>query len=253
MLAVAGVQNDAAAIEQALRSQMGLDASYRIRFNGEGGEKDGQGERFFAVACNDAEVRAMVGLYARGRPALWSLEVSGLAALASALDNPLAADRSQPLCLMEFGEKTSFLAIMSGDRIALARKFDVGAETVIDRIQKMLGVTREIAESVLREGAIDISKAIREAIDPFLRQVMISREFVERSENCRVTRALVTGGLSMCRYWRDEVQRVTGMTIDAWDPFSGIDTGLAADGDWAMQRNRFSAAVAVAREALLGK
>ena len=64
--------------------------------------------------------------------------------------------------------------------IILARKLDVGGDAVVDRVQKHLGVEREMAESIMSEGAIDISQSVREVIDPFLRQMMISRDFVER-------------------------------------------------------------------------
>ena len=128
---------------------------------------------------------------------------------------------------------------------------EVGGEAVVEQVQKSLGVDREMAESIMSEGAIDISQAVKEVLDPFLRQMMISRDFVERQENCRVATTFITGGMSLSRYWAAEFMRATGMEVQPWDPMEGLAVAPGAVPQRLQgQPCRFSAAIGAARGAM---
>lgn len=240
-------------INRQIRDQIGLDTSYRLASIPSGQPVKGKGEsRVLAVAIPDQDASAVLNLFAAGPPAPCSLEISGLASMNAALAGAMAADPEAPACLLDCGSRVSMMVFVNKRAVILARKLDVGGEAVVDRVQKHLGVDRDMAQSIMSEGAIDISQSVREVIDPFLRQMMISRDFVERQENCRVTTVWITGGMSMSAYWTNEIRKATGMNVTAWNPLEGIQVGAdALPAELRGQECRLSAAIGAARGALL--
>ena len=241
-----------AAVENQVRDQIGLDASFRLSNVPSGQPVRGKNEnRVMAVGVPDSEAASILNLFREGPPAAFSLEVSGLASLNAALKSAMARDPNVPVCLLDCGARVSMMVFANKGAVILARKLDVGGDAVLGRVQKNLGVDEEMAKSIINEGAIDISQAVREVIDPFLRQMVISRDFVERQENCRVTTVYITGGMSMSTYWIGEIRRATGMNVQAWDPMEGMNIAEGAISEpWQNQHYRFAAAIGAAKGAL---
>lgn len=239
-------------VDRQVREQIGLDAGYRLMSVPSGQAAKGKNEnRVLAVGVPEKDALGVLKLFRDGPPAPCSLEVSGLASLNAALLGPMAANADAPMCLLDCGSRVSMMVFMNKGAIVLARKLDVGGDAVMEGVQKNLGVDREMAASIMSEGAIDISQSVREVIDPFLRQMMISRDFVERQENCHVTTALITGGMSMSAYWSDEIRKSTGMAVQNWDPMEGMMVDAdAIPGRLESQRSRFAAAIGAARGVL---
>lgn len=240
-------------VDEVLRQQIGLDESYRLSSipSGQQVTKGKNEQRTLVAAITNADARAVLNLFREGAPAPCSLEISSLASLNAAVAGPVAREPGAPVCLLDCGARVSMMVFINNGAVILARKLDVGGEAVAERVQRQLGVERDMAESIMGEGAIDISQAVREVSDPFLRQVMISRDFVERQENCRVTTAYITGGLSMSSYWIQEIRRQAGMTVKTWDPLEGINVSEGAiSAELRGQICRFSAAIGAARGVL---
>lgn len=239
-------------VERQVRDQIGLDTSYRLSFIPTGQVTKGRNEnRVLAVAIPDQEAVDILGTFADGAPAPYSLEVAGLASLNAALAGPVARAPEVPACLLDCGSRVSTIVFVHKGAIILARKLDVGGDAVVDRVQKNLGVDREMAENIMSEGAIDISQSVREVIDPFLRQMMISRDYVERQENCRVTTVWITGGMSMSAYWVNEIRKATGMNVQSWNPLEDLQVaGGALPQKFQGQESRFAAAIGAAKGAL---
>ncbi len=250
---VAHTGTHATEIEKQVRDQIGLDTTFRLSNVPSGQPVRNKNEnRVLAVGAPDKEVQEILDLFKEGAPAPFSLEVSGLASLNAALDGPVAKNPDAPACLLDCGSRTSMMVFVNKGAIILARKLDVGGDAVVEHVQKNLGVEREMAQNIMSEGAIDISQAVREVIDPFLRQMMISRDFVERQENCRVTTAFITGGMSMSAYWINEIRKATGIGVQMWDPLEGMNVASGAIQEkWAGQQSRFTAAIGAAKGALL--
>lgn len=241
--------------EQQARTQIGLDSSFRMMSVASGQQpqtsKGRPESKVLAVAIPNQEAADLLRLFAEGAPAPYSLELSGLASLNASLKGPVAKDPDTPICLLDCGSRVSMMVFMNKGATILARKLDVGGDAVVDRVQKSMGVDRAMAESIMNEGAIDISSSVQEVSDPFRRQVMISRDFVERQENCRVSTACITGGMAMSPYWLEELRRVTGMRVVVWDPTEGLQIQAGAHVDrFKGQWSRFSAAIGAARGAL---
>jgi Tfp pilus assembly PilM family ATPase len=241
--------------DQQARSQIGLDDSFRLMSVASGQAQQvnkGRAEnKVLAVGVPDADARSLLALFKERAPAPYSLELSGLASLNAAVKSAMSDAPDEPVCLLDCGARVSMMVFMNKGAVILARKLDVGGDAVIERVEKFMGVDRAMAESIMSEGAIDISSAVREVSDPFLRQVMISRDFVERQENCQVGRVLITGGMAMSAYWLEELRRTTGMSVSGWDPLAGLQfAGQGAPKVLDGQACRFSAAIGAARGAL---
>lgn len=239
--------------EQQIRDQIGLLPNFRLTSRPTGAEavKGKNESRVLAVAVPQEEISGYLKLFATGSPAVYSYEISGLASLNAAFMGPMAADPLGPVCLLDCGARVSLMIFMNKGAVILARKLDVGGEAVVEQVQKSLGVDREMAESIMSEGAIDISQSVKEVIDPFLRQMMISRDFVERQENCRVATTLITGGMSLSPYWAAEIKKSTGMSVQTWDPLDGLVVASDAIPERLKgHTNRLSAAIGAARGAM---
>ena len=233
-------------LERRIRDHLSLDAQYRVSFIPSAGGKKTE-TRLLTVAVPEADVQAVLGAYAVGAPAPYSLEISGLAALNACLAGPASQHPQEPLCLMDCGARCSVMAIANKGVLVLARKLDVGGDSIVQHVQKQLGVDEQTARSILSEGAIDISQSVREVMDPFLRQLTISRDFVEREENCRVSVAYLSGGMSLSSYWVGEIRKATNMDVRAWNPFDGLILAPGAlPPELEGQQCRFAAAVGAA-------
>ena len=233
--------------EQQIRETLGLDAQYRIAFTGAQSARGKAETKLLTVAVPEADAQAVLAHVAVGAPAPYSLELSGLAALNACLSGPGSQHAQEAVCIIECGSRVSFMAIFNKGNLILARKIDVGGESIAAHVQKQLGLDSETAHSILAEGAIDISQAVREVIDPFLRQLTISRDFVEREENCRIKVAYISGGMALSSYWTNEIKRATGMDVQSWNPFDQFTLAPGALPERLEgQQPRFAAAVGAA-------
>ena len=64
-------------------------------------------------------------------------------------------------------------------------------------LQAKAGSARDVlrsAQQILFDGSFDISQPIAEVMGPFEKQLIVSRDFVERRENCRINKIYAAGG-----------------------------------------------------------
>jgi hypothetical protein len=133
----------------------------------------------------------------------------------------------------------------------LLRKLDRGTGSVLRRVEDMLGVDRATAKGIMSDGSFDISHAAKETLDPLVKQLIVSRDFVERRENCRVSAFYISGYLVGSRDTQDEIRSALEVDVSAWDPFDGL---TVADGalpeTLAARSGEFAAAVGTCQAAL---
>ena len=135
-------------------------------------------------------------LFPSGLPVPYSVEVSGLSAMTAFLHGPASSDPEDTLAMVEFGGRVSFFAIFRKTVPIMIRKFEFGSDTILEKVQKSLGIDRNTAEGIVSDGSFDISQQISEVMDGFIKQVIVSRDFVERRENCQVSRVFASGGIT---------------------------------------------------------
>ncbi len=233
--------------EKDIRAHVGLDASFRVRSVISPSPRQKTETRLLAVAVPEADAKAALSLVAVGAPAPYSLEISGVAALNAALMGPVARHPNGAVAVLDCGATTSMLAIFNKQSLVLARKLDVGGLALLHQIQRQFNVDAEMAMSIVSQGAIDVTAAVKTVIDPFIRQLTISRDFVERQENCRVDTAYISGGMSLTPAWIREIARSTKMDVKPWDPLADFAMAPGAFPDrLADQQARFAAAVGAA-------
>jgi len=198
------------------------------------------------VGLPEADVQQVLAMLAYGPPAAWSVEHAGLAALTAFYLGPGRDHNDEALCFIEAGAHMTFVAFLNKGVPVLIRTLELGGEKLIAALQTQWGLDRETALGALGQGAtIDISQPIHELAAPFLRQLSISRDFVERQESCRITRVYLSGGLSQIKQWAEEIQKAMGVPVQSWDPFAMLappPLPPAVDN----QRARFASAIGAA-------
>jgi hypothetical protein len=70
--------------------------------------------------------------------------------------------------------------------------------------------------------SFDISQLVKDLADPFIKQLVISKHFVERRENCRISRIYVADDPHVSRDWLNEIKAALGLDVSTWHPFEGI-------------------------------
>jgi Tfp pilus assembly PilM family ATPase len=180
-------------------------------------------------------------------PAPCSIEISGLASLSAfghAHGNANAEDCS---VVIDFGSEVSMVAFFNKNTLSLVRKFDIGTTHILKQLQKSLGVDQDVALGILNDGSFDVTKLIHNAMEPFLQQLIISWDFVERRENTHISKLYVCGGGAGIRLWAQELESATGQVPVKWDPFAGFEVYPKVIPDELKgQESRFAAAVGAA-------
>jgi len=236
-------------MEAQLAEMMGIDKasdariSYRILVEGHGRTES----KILAVAIPEADAQLACRLFPAGFPAPYSIEISGLATLSSFLQGPATKHKDETVAVIDFGADVSFLAIFSKTVPALIRKFDFGSNAILDRVQKSMGVDADTALEIVSGGSIDLSQFFSDAMDPFVKQLVISRDFLERRENCRISQVYVCGGATASRDWNTVIHNALGLDISLWNPmeFLSVPPGAFSD-ELKGRESRFAAAVGAA-------
>ena len=217
--------------------------SYRIVTEGHGRTES----RVLAVALADETASFVMEQFASGLPAPYSLEVSGLASLTTFQHGYGEAYADAAVAMIEFGSAITTLTIMNRNAVVLIRRFDFGTRSLVARVRESLGVSDETARDIVGDSSFDISETVSELMAPFVSQFVLSRDFVERRENCHIERFHVSGGLATSRDVRAGLESALDVEITDWDPFRGLTIApQALDDDASAVRWRFAAATGAA-------
>ncbi len=233
-------------LQPKLREQLSVGEDFRASFQvlSKGGAK--QDSALLAVAVPETDAKALLAQFAAGAPAPYSMEVAGIATLNAFLSTREHSLSDQAVCLIESGARVTTMTFLERGKMVLTGKFNVGGDTLKSIIQTQLGVDADMARTIMSGGSIDISSSVKEVMTAFLRQLSISRDFVERQKKCRVAQLFLSGGMSQSPYWVQAIQETLGMNGTVWDPFEGMEVAPEAIPDaFASQRHRFAAALGV--------
>lgn len=216
---------------------------YRLLTQGHGRQES----RVLAIALPETLAHMQNQLFPLGLPAPFSLEISGIAAMSAFLHGPGEDQKNDATGAIDFGTQTTTFAIFNKGTLALIRRLPFGTYAILDDVQDALGVDMETAQGILTDGAFDISQSVTRVMEPFLKQLIVSRDFVERREDCRIDRIYVTGGLSTSHDAMEEMNSSLGIETVCWDPFDNLEVApTAIPEQFNNQRWRFSAAVGAA-------
>lgn len=146
------------------------------------------------VAFPEPLAQALLELMPKaGLPAPYSLEAAEIAVLNAFTSDPKLADDPTARGFIHFDHDFSVVALFNEGRLSQLRTFAFGLAAVIRRIMKTLNVDQATASGVVGDGAFDISGLIAEEIREVRGQYVISSDFMERSENCRLQEVYLSG------------------------------------------------------------
>jgi len=114
----------------------------------------------------------------------------------------------------------SDVAVFHKGRLALYRQCTIGSQSVIAGVREKFDLEEDLVPGILDDDLIDASQTIHAAIEPFLRQLMLAREFVERKRSCRVERVLLCGSLVGAKHWVAQIEKATGIDPELWNPLN---------------------------------
>ncbi|MDF7801280.1 pilus assembly protein PilM [Pontiellaceae bacterium B1224] len=206
-----------------------------------------QDSSFLAAAIPDEDAAYLLKLFPSGPPAPASLEVSGLSFVSAFLHARGAECADSTVCIMETGENMSHFAFLTNGLVTLVGKLSVGANILREKVAEDLGLDNELAESILSDASINVSSTVVGVLAPFIKQISISKDFIERHQGQKISRIYLSGGLSLLPSWGIEVGKLLGTQVAYWSPLENIEYDSASiPSDMIKQATRFSAAIGAA-------
>jgi len=217
---ISSKMQDAKSIQSRVGKSLGLGNEHRVGFSLVERGKEGTDHKVLAASMPLGEVQVIRNLFSSGKPSLISLEIAGLAALNSFSHVPEVREAEGTVCYLEAGAESTMISFFMGGELRLVRKFDFGSVYIQQRIQDVLSVDEEDALSVLFEDATSLMDQSLDPIGSLLQELSISKKFVERNENSRVSKVYASGGLSYSPYWTHMMAEVMGAEVKVWNPFT---------------------------------
>jgi len=233
--------------DNKLRELLNAKDDYRVSATLIKKGKGRQDSNFLAAAIPSDDVGFLLSLFPAGPPAPASVEVAGLSFISAFLHARAGEAANDAVCLIEAGESGSHFAFLNKGVVVLVGKFDSGGARMRGRVAEDLGVDDELAATIIADRSINISSVVLDVITPFLKQLSMSKDFIERHQSCHVSKVYVSGGVSLISHWSEMVEQYLHAEVVRWDPFENIqcDSELLP-AELAQQTPRFAAAVGAA-------
>ncbi|MDD3604776.1 MAG: pilus assembly protein PilM, partial [Kiritimatiellae bacterium] len=231
-----------------VREHMGIEDGYRVGYVHIKHPNVKTETRLLAAALKEEEAQQMMDRFASGQPAPCSLEISSLAALNAFSEfGPLKNHPDDAVGFIDAGAQTTLMAFFNRGALSIVRKFNMGGDYLVEHIQKEMGVDSEVARNIVCDGSFDISRSVSAVLGPFLRQLSISKDFIERRENCQLAAIYLSGGMSLCGDWSRDIAQAAGVTVQLWNPLEDVtlEEGAVPE-ELVGQEPRFAAALGAA-------
>lgn len=201
-----------------LKNEADFRIGYKVLVEGYGKSES----RAVVVAVPEKEVSAVVQVLATGLPVPYSIEVKELAAMSAFLHGTGTRHTEDCVGVIIFGEESSFFAMFNNNAPALIRHFSVGMKSFVEQIKRTLGVDRQTAVGIVSDGSFDISQSVGQLVEPLVKQLILSRDFVERRENCRLSRLYASGQLITSNDALEGIRTALSVDVMEWNPFEAL-------------------------------
>lgn len=207
--------------EEQIREHMGVEEG-AYRFGYRIISQTNSETRVLIVAIPESQVQAACAIFPSGLPVPVTVELSGLAVMSSFLHGLGKTVQDEAVGVIEFGSRVTYFAFFKKLELILIRKFDFGHFNLLDRIEKSMGFDRQTAQDVVVDRSFDISQHVKDLADPFIKQLVISKHFVERRENCHISKIYVADDPRVSCDWLNEIKGAFGLDASTWHPFEGV-------------------------------
>ena len=198
--------------------------------------------RILASVMPEKQAASLLGLMPKsGVPAARSIEVAELAVINAFHQDPQFAAYEQPYGLIHFDHDFSLIALFNKRVLSQIRLSPFGVAAVLQKVARALNVDAQTAEGVLMDGAFDISHLIEEGAREIRKELVICRDFMERSENCTLEKLFVSGPSSLVKPFMAGLPHPE--LISAWNVLTAFETSGTLPEEVASEPWRFAAAI----------
>jgi len=234
--------------ERKLRELLNAGDDYRVSATLVQRRQGRQESSFLAAAIPEDDIHFLLSMFPSGPPAPASVEVAGLSFVPAFLNARGGECQNEAICLIEAGESTSHFVFINKGMVVLVGKFGFGGSILRAKVVQDLGVDDDLASTILTDQSINISSTVNGVMTPFLKQLSISKDFIERHQGCRISRVYVSGGLSLLPHLPSVVGQALHAEVLPWSPFENIqyDHPDVVPEHLTEQATRFAAAVGAA-------
>lgn len=178
-----------------------------------------------------------------GIPAARTLEIAAIAVMNAFQHDPRIRDNKAARGLIHFDQDYSLIALFNDQQLSQMRLFSFGVYDVLQKICKALNVDQSTAEGVLIDGAFDITHLIEDNFRDVRGQLVICRDFMERSENCALESLHISGPASMTRPFMSGMNATENVTEwNVLEPYPEAAPGAVPE-DLSAEPWRMAAAV----------
>jgi len=235
--------------ESSLPQKIGInsDQNYRISYTAlvEGNSRSDSSVLIGALPEEDA--KSVMHNFSSGIPAPYSLELSTLAVLTAFEHGPVANNSGDTTGLIDFGTTETFLSIFHNKKLVLLRKFDFGTNIVMERLKSTLHVTTEVAHGMIDDSSFDLSDMLAEHMSSVAGDLILSRDFIERQDNCKINMLYAIGGVALSTSAMQSLEKFMNIDITPWNPFDGLKVAPHIfENEMKGQRWRFAGALGAA-------
>jgi len=209
--------------DEKLRELLNVSEEYRVSaglLKRASGRKDSM---LLAAAIPESIIKTVLSSFEVGSPALASVEVAGLAFISAFLYAQGERVKDEAVCIVEYGESTTYFAFLNQGMVLLVGRFDFGGAVMRDKISKDLGVDEDLTKTIIVDRSIDVSAFIIEAMTPILKQLSISKDFVERHQSCEISKLYISGGTNQLSCWTQEAAKYLQVEVLPWNPLENIN------------------------------
>ncbi len=211
-------------LSQQVRQTLGVDDSYALAFQVMGKRcQEESGE--YSVLCSalplerSGQLRDWV-LSNGSKPA--SLVCGGVAVANLVQAIPGFLQDGAGTGILHVGEKCSDLLLFHGRELAVARQFRFGKRLLVEALMNSMKLERETAEQFLRSGSFDMSYEAGPVLEPWLHQVEISLDFIDRRYGRTIEQLYLFGEGGQSRTLELILGSAVGRRIVAWNPLAQL-------------------------------
>lgn len=239
------LENDETSLSEVkLRELLNVNEDFRVNAQLITKGTGGKDASLLAAAIPSGDVQFFLDQFAEGSPAPISIEVASLSFIPAFLNSYGSKSSEGAICLIDAGESVSNFAFLSKGDVVLVGKMGFGASSLREKLAVDLGVDEDLVLSILDDQSINISTSVSSVLEPFLRQVSISKDFIERHLSCHVSQVFVSGGMSLLPDWVSEVEQKLHAEVVSWNPLGNIQAPAGVvSAEMEKQVTRFSAVI----------
>jgi len=220
-----------------LKDAKGHRIGYKIIVEGHGKQES----VLLAASLAESEAATLFQLFPSRRPAPYSVELSGLAAMSAFAAGPGVEHKAKAVAVLDIGTGFSCFAAFNRNVPVVCQRLDTGTRSILQRVRESLGVDADTARGIVTDGAFDVSDIAGEVAGRMLNRIAVSRDFIERREGCRLRTLYISGALEAAKEIVRQME--SAFEVVKWNPLESLNASDGAIPSGLAEPSCFAAAV----------